>query len=73
MWSTSRVSRPTTTEVTPVQLMALQRYISAVAWFMLHHVEGDGNITELMASKAHLEASFGVTLPSPKPVFPDIL
>jgi len=60
--------------MTPQQLQALQRYISAVTFFMLHHTEGAGNIRELLASKAHLEAMFSKQLPGDQPrQFADIL
>lgn len=42
--------------MTPEQLKALQRYISATVHFMLHHAGGGGNILEYLASKKGLEA-----------------
>jgi len=57
------------------QLKALQRYVSAVAYFMVNHERGDGMIAELLASRTALEAAFGVSLPVTlrNPDFPNIL
>jgi hypothetical protein len=58
--------------MTPTQLKALQRYISAVAYFMTTRGDG-GRIVELRASRKHLEDSFGCTMPNdpPPPAFPE--
>ena len=60
--------------MTPTQMKALQRYMSALVVFMLHHRQGTGNITEYLAAKANLEAAFGTSLPQTQPrQFADIL
>lgn len=64
--------RAVVAQMTPEQLKALQRYISATAYFMLHHTTGNGNVREYLDAKAHLEASFTKVLPGPRD-FPDIL
>lgn len=58
--------------MTPEQLKALQRYMSALVVFMLHHREGTGNVREYLAAKTNLEAAFGQQLPHGTN-FPDLL
>lgn len=49
--------------MTPAQLKALESYISAVAYFMLHQLSAH----EVVAARKRLEAAFGYELPTTLP------